>query len=290
MNCLAYDKLESAVSQSRPARILLFTNERIEEHTLTPSNLQQGGRIMHFQEGIAVWTDSIVALDGIFIQNPIKSQCNALRSLLIDQSPSHTILHPVPEKWVPLNMSKNNSLVMQGAYAEYLYSSCNPFSSFYGWGGYGEDRPLYPKHQLFQGQEDRTVHLGIDYWAPEETGISAPLNGIVHSVADNTGPGNYGPTILLEHQLEGITFYTLFGHLSRLSLSIKPGTPVQQGDVFAWLGQLEENGQWEPHLHFQIITHMLGYQGDFPGVAAKGLSPFWLQICPDPGLLIQFDQ
>jgi hypothetical protein len=40
----------------------------------------------------------------------------------------------------------------------------------------------------------------------------AALDGRVHSFQNNDSLGNYGPTIILEHQVEDLTFYTLYGH------------------------------------------------------------------------------
>jgi murein DD-endopeptidase MepM/ murein hydrolase activator NlpD len=47
----------------------------------------------------------------------------------------------------------------------------------------------------------------------------------VHSFNYNTGLGDYGPTIILEHKIEDHKFYTLYGHLSLESIDgIEIGT------------------------------------------------------------------
>lgn len=137
----------------------------------------------------------------------------------------------------------------------------------------------------------RRLHLGTDIWGKTFTKVMAPLNGIVHSFAFNNGFGNYGATIVLTHNLEGHTFHTLYGHLSLNSLkNLQEGQNVKKGDVFAEFGPPAENGQWPPHLHFQIIIDMQGLKGDYPGVCAFSEREKWLVNCPDPDLILNMNQ
>src|SRR5579872_683150 len=86
----------------------------------------------------------------------------------------------------------------------------------YGIGGYMEHRMLYARSELFNtGDEPRRLHLGVDIWAGAGTPVYAPLSGHIHSFQDNDHFGDYGPTIILQHDLDGITLYTLYGHLNR---------------------------------------------------------------------------
>ena len=62
------------------------------------------------------------------------------------------------------------------------------------------------------------MHIGLDLWIKAGTPVLSALDGKVHSFDFNAGFGDYGPTIILEHQLEDQTFYTLYGHLSLDSL------------------------------------------------------------------------
>ncbi len=155
-------------------------------------------------------------------------------------------------------------------------------------GGYGEDRVVY-RSPLFQaGGEARTVHLGIDIWAEYASPVYSPLPARVHSFRDNANSLDYGPTVILSHRLEGVEFYTLYGHLTRQSLDgLSPGVPLSRGMAFARVGAPEENGGWPSHLHFQIITDMEGRWGDFPGVAPASEKTRWLELCPDPNLILQ---
>ncbi|UII25285.1 peptidoglycan DD-metalloendopeptidase family protein [Fulvivirga maritima] len=156
-------------------------------------------------------------------------------------------------------------------------------------GGYGEDRVIYRNNNVFDGpdQEARSIHLGIDIWDAAGTPIHSPLAGRIHSFADNAVPGDYGPTIIVEHELENHTFYLLYGHLSKTSLEGKYiGKTIKKGEQIATLGAFEENVHWPPHLHFQIIKDLQGKQGDYPGVAKPSEKDFYLNNCPNPNLVL----
>ncbi len=157
-----------------------------------------------------------------------------------------------------------------------------------GIGGYLEDRIIYQRSPgLFGAGEARTLHLGVDVWLPAGTPVLAPLPARVHSVADNAGFGNYGPTVILKHELEGLVFYSLYGHLGRPGgVGMRPGQLIAQGETFAAVGPPPENGDWPPHLHFQLISDMQGRVGDFPGVAPASEREIWAALCPDPNLLL----
>lgn len=155
-------------------------------------------------------------------------------------------------------------------------------------GRYNEARLFYKGDQFVtRSKERRTVHLGIDIFRPAGTPVFAPLSGVVHSFQDAGQPLGYGPVIVLEHEACGVRCYTLYGHLSRASLSdIKQGQQFHKGDRIGAIGDTGENGGWVPHLHFQIITDLLGTKGDFPGVAAASERAVYTSICPDPNLLL----
>lgn len=157
-----------------------------------------------------------------------------------------------------------------------------------GFGGYGESRPFYTTdaYQIEgnSGVQWRTVHLGVDFWTAAEVAVFAPLDGTVYSFENNEGDCDYGPTIILEHNISAdLTFYTLYGHLSLASLDgLQIGMPIQKGQKIGTIGTPPTNGNWSPHLHFQIILDRLGAQVDFPGVAFPNEQKVWLSICPNP--------
>ena len=157
-----------------------------------------------------------------------------------------------------------------------------------GIGCYDEDRVVYRDRALFDGEgEHRSVHLGIDIFVEPGTPVSTPLAAGVHSFANNETHGDYGPTIILEHRLEGVVFFTLYGHLSVSSLAgFRTGGRYAAGDVIGRVGESGENGGWPPHLHFQVITNMGKWRGDFPGTAAPSERECYLELCPDPNLIL----
>ena len=162
----------------------------------------------------------------------------------------------------------------------------------YGIGGYMEHRTLYARSELFNTEEEpRRLHLGVDIWAGAGTPVYAPLKGIVHSFQDNDHFGDYGPTIILQHDLDGLTLYTLYGHLNRESLvRLNVGRYVAKDEQIAVFGIQEVNGHWPPHLHFQVIIDMQLKQGDYPGVCKYSEQGKYLQNCPDPDLILQMNR
>ncbi|HRW98412.1 MAG TPA: phosphotransferase, partial [Cyclobacteriaceae bacterium] len=181
-----------------------------------------------------------------------------------------------------------DSLRLHQKISEVIHSSGKQL----GIGKYNETRPFYTSQDFnFEGNEGpewRTVHIGLDLFLPAGEPVFAPVDGVVVCAADNAGDRNYGPTVILKHDiLPELTFYTLYGHLSRQSIqTLKPGDTLKAGDRFATLGNLDENGGWSPHLHFQIMLDLLDNEGDFPGVARPSTREVWRGICPDPWWLI----
>ena len=162
----------------------------------------------------------------------------------------------------------------------------------YGIGGYAEHRTIYSRSARFSGlDEPRRLHLGIDIWGAAGTPIFAPLGGYVHSFAYNDHFGDYGATIILHHQLDGISFNTLYGHLSLRDLSgLQEGVYICRGAEFAHFGEPAENGNWPPHLHFQLVSEMHEKKGDYPGVCKYSEREKYLKNCPDPDVILQMMQ
>lgn len=159
------------------------------------------------------------------------------------------------------------------------------------YGGYLEQRKLYDRSDYFQAEnleDKRNIHLGIDLWCEAGTEVLSPLDGVVHSFQENINFGDYGPTLILKHELRDHLFYTLYGHLSRESLQGKVmGQQVLAGEMIARLGSPKVNGEYAPHLHFQIIKDVQGKRGDYPGVASRSQLEFYKENCPDPNLLLK---
>ena len=176
-------------------------------------------------------------------------------------------------------------------FSEYITNKLKAAGCKFGIGGYAEHRTIYRRSKHFDSlssaEEPRRVHLGIDIWGAVNTAVMAPLDGLVHSFAFNNNFGDYGATIILTHNLDGTTFYSLYGHLSLNSLkNVKEGDLIRKGEVFAEFGMQFENGHWPPHLHFQLIRDLQGYNGDYPGVCKYSEKSFYLKNCPDPDLIL----
>ena len=157
-------------------------------------------------------------------------------------------------------------------------------------GGYNEVRNLYKKTSLFDDDEsdERNIHIGMDLWIKAGTQVLAALDGTVYGFDYNTGAGNYGPTIILKHNLENQIFHTLYGHLSIESIEdIEIGTFFKKGQQLATLGDSAVNGGYSPHLHFQIIKNMGENISDYPGVCNQKDLEYYLENCPNPNLLLK---
>lgn len=196
---------------------------------------------------------------------------------------------------VRLDLSKENPRLLQTAEHElnaFIAAEIRSAGGMIGVGGYAEDRGWYQRSSaFFDGEEPRTVHLGVDIWVEPGTPIYVPIAGKIHSFANNAAMGDYGPTIILEHEVDGNKFHSLYGHLSLESLVGKrEGMELQAGEKLAEVGSSEVNGCWPPHLHLQLIIDLEGKRGDYPGVAAHSKLPFYLSNCPDPNLLLKLEQ
>lgn len=157
-------------------------------------------------------------------------------------------------------------------------------------GGYLETRNLYKRSSVFNNNnsEERNIHIGLDLWINKQASIHAALDGIIHSLKNNVALGDYGPTIILEHEISKFKFYTLYGHLSENSLvDKKVGEQIKKGTQIATLGLPPINGDYAPHLHFQIIIDIEGKTGDYPGVCSKNNLNFYQKNCPDPNTLLK---
>jgi len=208
---------------------------------------------------------------------------------------------PAKDKLCRLDFTENNHELSDDIlsdtlkFSEYINQQLANKTARYGIGGYAEHRTLYRHSKVFDadkpGEEPRRLHLGIDIWGKPHTAVMAPMNGLVHSFAFNNAAGDYGATIILTHRLENFSFYTLYGHLGLSSIkNLQEGNRIEKGDVFAEFGIPAENGHWPPHLHFQIIIDLEGWEGDYPGVCKYSEREKYLSNCPDPDLILQMNQ
>lgn len=188
---------------------------------------------------------------------------------------------------------KQNSAYILG---DRIYRELKSRDKKYGIGRYAEPRILYSS-PVFRGEEftdkqDRSIHLGIDLFTPAGTPVHAPLDGSIYAFSYNPRKLDYGYMIILKHEtIEKTDFFSLYGHLSKKSCEkITEGMRVKKGDIFAWVGDTKENGGWNPHLHFQLLTGMLGYGTDFPGVCKPWENKTWQYLSPYPGILLDIPE
>jgi peptidoglycan LD-endopeptidase LytH len=200
---------------------------------------------------------------------------------------------PQNEKLIKLDFSDTNKELSIAdisdteIFSTYIKNKLKSAGVKYGIGGYGENRTIYRRSELFKSEEERSIHLGVDIWGSAGTEIYAALGGMVHSFAFNNQFGDYGATIILLHQLDTVAFYTLYGHLSLRDISgLLEGAYITRGEVIGHFGKPAENGNWPPHLHFQIIRDMKTLKGDFPGVCKLSEQEEYLSNCPDADLIL----
>lgn len=160
--------------------------------------------------------------------------------------------------------------------------------SMYGIGRYNERRPGMYTTELFKSapEEIRDIHVGIDIAAPVGTPVRAFYDGRIYMTGINPAPGDYGGTVITEHDLGGHVIWALHGHLSHASVRAhQVGEPIKAGDVIGWVGDVNENGGWNPHLHFQL-SWVRPERCDLPGAVNEKDLPEALLIYPDPRLVL----
>lgn len=160
-------------------------------------------------------------------------------------------------------------------------------------GHYCENRMVYEGEAFsIDSPNRRSVHLGVDLFAPAGTPVYAGHDGTVEYFNDNNVHLDYGPVIILRHETENhIPFWTLYGHLSRPSLeNLSIGKVVKAGEQIATMGEEHENVGWPPHTHFQLLTSLCGMGLDVYGVAPLDELPLWRSISPNPNLILKISE
>lgn len=199
-------------------------------------------------------------------------------------------------KYIPLDLSVTNKELVEKKpetaveFETFISNYLETNEAEVAFGGYIEGRTLYQRSTIFKNEAipERNIHIGLDLWTKADTAVLAPLDGKVHSFKNNIGLGDYGPTIILEHIIENEIFYTLYGHLSLESIeNLSVGTFFTKGQKIGTLGDSSINGDYAPHVHFQIIKNIEEYYGDYPGVCNTNDLNFYIENCPDPNLLLK---
>lgn len=204
------------------------------------------------------------------------------------------LFNQVQDKLYPFDFTSKNTQLRQEIFnntrlfSDWIRNILEKNKCRYGIGGYNEHRTIYSRSELFSADEPRRLHLGVDIWGPVGTPVFVPLDGVVHSYSFNDNFGDYGATIILQHEIEGIKFHTLYGHLNLASIHlIEKNDAVHAGQLLAGFGDLYENGHWPPHLHFQVIADLQNFEGDYPGVCKYSERETYLSNCPDPDIILK---
>jgi 4-aminobutyrate aminotransferase-like enzyme/Ser/Thr protein kinase RdoA (MazF antagonist) len=150
-------------------------------------------------------------------------------------------------------------------------------------GRYGEDRSIY------DGAGERTIHHAIDLYAPAGTPVLAPLPGRIAMIGNDTSVDGFGGILVLEHEHDmPHRFWTFYGHLAPASLADRTvGAAVAQGAEIALLGVPEENGNWPPHVHVQLMTAPCFDRAEaIIGLAWRSEWDLWESIFPNPNAIL----
>ena len=260
------------VSQAQAFRFL-------ERDDITPALLNARLRVAC---GLSC-TDSAQRIQS-YLSSEVRNHCaNVLRRNL-HQEPC--IAFSVERSSVPQDPFK----LSDGEAASLYNGDANPGEFALGY--YNEPRLIYTDKAFRRGawrsSNRRTVHLGIDVFAPAGTHVHAPIDGSVYAVENRTAQLDYGGMVVLMHETpDGDTFYSLYGHLDpAASTHLQPGMLLKAGEVFAELGDKTNNGGWAPHLHIQLAVTVDGLGNDWPGVADPDEIELWNAICPNPSALL----
>jgi 4-aminobutyrate aminotransferase-like enzyme/Ser/Thr protein kinase RdoA (MazF antagonist) len=155
-----------------------------------------------------------------------------------------------------------------------------------GIGPWGEERPVYSSdafRSVFVPDQRRALHLGLDLFAPAGSNVRTPLDATVMDLFETDLPLDYGHAVLLRHEPDGLVFYSLWGHLSAQTVrDLKVGERLKAGDVIGQLGGPHENGNWQPHVHIQLITYQPDHAGDVIGAGEASCRAVWAELFPDP--------
>lgn len=201
--------------------------------------------------------------------------------------------------YITIDLSQANKdlntfdITSSAAWEMYIANYLKKHNKKVAYGGYLEKRGIYNRSDYFNNpnpETERDIHLGLDLWIEAGTTVLAAYTGEIHSFKDNTNFGDYGPTIILKHTIEGVVFYSLYGHLSRESLiGLNIGDKIKKGQSIAQLGTAQVNGDYAPHLHFQIIKDLQGNTGDYPGVSSLIDLEFYKENTVNPEWVLKMD-
>lgn len=112
----------------------------------------------------------------------------------------------------------------------------------------------YGRYRKFGFKLGKLYHNGHDW--------DCPVNTYVHAIADgkiifsdmvngfgSLNPRSPGGVILIEHNINGLEFVSLYGHIKRFHAE---NVPVEEGQPIGLIDDFYNAGIHLPHLHFAI--------------------------------------
>jgi peptidoglycan LD-endopeptidase LytH len=102
-------------------------------------------------------------------------------------------------------------------------------------------------------------HLQTDRRGEPTDPIMATADGTVVYFSKKPGLSNYGNYIVIRHVVEGLEIYSLYAHLSAISLDLKIGAAVKAGQVIAIMGRTSDAEvitRDRAHVHFELNVLM----------------------------------
>lgn len=117
-------------------------------------------------------------------------------------------------------------------------------------GKYGEDRK-----KLFENfgierftKNGKTLHAGIDIFMPASSKVILPEDAMLIESKKDSEIGGYGHYLIYECNKA----FLLFGHIEP-QVNLTVGEMNIKGEIIAKLANIENNGGYLPHLHFQVL-------------------------------------
>lgn len=92
-----------------------------------------------------------------------------------------------------------------------------------------------------------TWHKGQDFGAPLGTPIYSAADGTVAAAGSASG---FGQWVVVDHEIDGQKWSTVYGHVVPSSIKVSKGDRVSAGDEIAGVGS--EGYSTGPHLHFEV--------------------------------------
>ena len=171
---------------------------------------------------------------------------------------------------------------------ENIFNELKNSGKKWGIGEYLEERKNILRGSINIINEKRIYHLGLDIIVPYNSVVFCPLDGYVHKLGKENQKGNYGGYLILKHQVNNHTFYSLYGHL-KTPHKVQLGEKILAGQELALIGKESDSGGWFCHLHLQIITQKAMNEGCSEwGYISKKLLPKVGEYFPHPNFLFKW--